>query len=291
VETAESGSFTQAARRFGVPASSISRRIADLEAELGAQLLVRTTRTVTLTELGAEYLQRVSSVLVDLEQSDRLVKHYQSKPTGTLKISSMVGIGDGILLPILDEFAQSYPDILLDVVLTDELTKLEKDNVDIAIRGGYAPDERIIALRLIDNDFIMVASPSYLNKYGTPRIPAELVNHKGLFFKTPNGATPWLSEINGQWDNVSGKKVVISNNGRWLKRKAVAGEGLLMLPRWALLDELGQQTLVTLDFESPVQVTQNKGLAIYMLYQKLAYANPKIKVAVDFIAARVKRDF
>lgn len=286
--TVEAGNFSAAAKKFDVPASSISRRIADLEASLGAQLLKRTTRTVSLTEVGHQYYTQVTTLLQQLEQSDQAVKNYQTTPTGTLKISTMVGFGERILVPILDEFTLHYPDILLDVVLSDELSKLDKDDVDIAIRGGYAPDERVIAIYLMDNQFIPAASPSYLEKYGYPTSTKDLPNHKGLYFKTPNGPTPWLSEINGEWQEVSAPSVLTTNNGKWLADKAIQGAGIIMMPRWVLEPHLQQGELVELTFHEPLNITQNQTLAVYMLYQKLAYATPKVKAAVDFILERIK---
>lgn len=286
--TVEAGNFSAAAKKFDVPASSISRRIADLEASLGAQLLKRTTRTVSLTEVGQQYYTQVTTLLQQLEQSDQAVKNYQTTPTGTLKISAMVGFGERILAPILDEFTLRYPDILLDVVLSDELSKLDRDDVDIAIRGGYAPDERVVAIYLMDNQFIPAASPSYLEKYGYPTSTKDLPNHKGLYFKTPNGPTPWLSEINGEWQEVSAPSVLTTNNGKWLADKAIQGAGIIMMPRWVLAPHLQQGELVELTFNEPLNITQNQTLAVYMLYQKLAYSTPKVKAAVDFIVARIK---
>ncbi|OCH16656.1 LysR family transcriptional regulator [Aliivibrio sp. 1S165] len=286
--TVEAGNFSAAAKKFDVPASSISRRIADLEASLGAQLLKRTTRTVSLTEVGQQYYTQVTALVQQLEQCDQAVKNYQTTPTGTLKISAMVGFGERILAPILDEFILLYPDILLDVVLSDELSKLDRDDVDIAIRGGYAPDERVVAIYLMDNRFIPAASPSYLKKYGHPTSTKELPNHKGLYFKTPNGPTPWLSEINGEWQEVSAPSILTTNNGKWLTDKAIKGAGIIMMPRWVLEPHLQQGELVELTFNEPLNITQNQTLAVYMLYQKLAYATPKVKAAVDFIVARIK---
>lgn len=286
--TVEAGNFSAAAKKFDVPASSISRRIADLEASLGAQLLKRTTRTVSLTEVGQQYYTQVTALVQQLEQCDQAVKNYQTTPTGTLKISTMVGFGERILAPILDEFILRYPDILLDVVLSDELSKLDRDDVDIAIRGGYAPDERVVAIYLMDNRFIPAASPSYLKKYGHPTSTKDLPNHKGLYFKTPNGPTPWLSEINGEWQEVSAPSILTTNNGKWLTDKAIKGAGIIMMPRWVLEPHLQQGELVELTFNEPLNITQNQTLAVYMLYQKLAYATPKVKAAVDFIVARIK---
>lgn len=289
--TAEAGNFTAAAKRFDVPASSISRRIADLEASLGAQLLKRTTRSVSLTEVGQQYLQQVTGLLEQLEQYNQAVRNYQTTPTGVLKISSMVGFGESILMPILDEFSHVYPDVLLDVVFSDELSKLGRDDVDIAIRGGFAPDERVVAIQLMSNNFVAAASPTYLKKHGIPKSTKDLQNHKGLYFKTPAGPTPWLSEIQQQWENVSAPSVLISNSGKWLIRKAAEGFGIIMMPHWVLKPSFDNGELQELSFSEPLNITQNKDLGVFMLYQKLGYGTPKVKAAVDFITARVKGQY
>lgn len=284
----ETGSFTRAAKRFSVPASSLSRRVADLEKSLGATLLKRSTRTVQVTEIGRSYFEQVREILLQLEQSDESVRSYQARPMGRLRISSTVGFGERILLPLLEEFSQLYPDVLLDVSLSDELSTLGRDEVDIAIRGGYAPNERVLAIKLMSNQFIPVAAPDYLERMGTPVHPRELVDHRGLYFRTPTGPIPWICELNGQWREVSAPAVAVSNSGKWLAEKAVQGQGILMSPRWSLAPYLARGELQELWFDPPLQVTQNTDLAIYLLYQKQRYLVPKVKVAVDFIVARVK---
>ncbi|MEW6997154.1 LysR family transcriptional regulator [Colwelliaceae bacterium BS250] len=284
----ETSSFTKAARAFNVPPSSLSRRVADLEKSLGATLLKRSTRMVTLTEVGQIYYNDVQQILSQLEQSNETVRSYQTTPMGRLRISSMVGFGDKILLPLLDEFSALYPEIVLDVSLSDELSTLGRDDVDIAIRGGYAPNERVLAIRLMDNSFIPVASPSYLEKNGAPKNAMEFKEHNGLYFKTPSGPTPWLCNMNGQWHDVSGPALVISNNGPWLAKKACEGEGILMSTRWALASYLESGTLQELKFEHELAITQNPDMAVYLLYQKQRYLVPKVKAAVDFLVARLK---
>ena len=291
ISVVDSGSFSAAASQFDVPASSISRRISDLETSLGAQLLKRSTRLVSLTEIGQSYYGQVKDIVEQLEQSDHAVRSYQTKPMGRLKISSMVGFGERILIPIMDEFQQTYPDIVLDVVLSDELSSLSRDDVDIAIRGGHAPNERVLAVKLMANQFIPVAAPSYLQLHGVPHRTEQLKQHVGLFFKTPMGPTPWLSEINGQWQQVTPPAKLITNNGKWLVKEAIAGKGILMIPNWVVQPHLESGELIQLTFEEPLNITENANFAIYMLYQKSAYAIPKVKAAVDFIAARVKGQF
>lgn len=284
----EMGSFTKAASAFNVPPSSLSRRVADLEKSLGATLLKRSTRIVKLTEVGQIYYNDMQQILNQLAQSNETVRSYQTTPMGRLRISSMVGFGEKILLPLLDEFSALYPEIVLDVSLSDELSTLGRDDVDIAIRGGYAPNERVLAIRLMDNAFIPVASPCYLEKHGVPDNAMQLKQHKGLYFKAPSGPTPWLCNLDGQWHDVSGPAVAISNNGPWLAKKACNGEGILMSTRWALSSYLASGQLQELKFEHALSITQHSDLAVYLLYQKQRYLVPKVKAAVDFLVARLK---
>lgn len=212
IKVVETGSFTRAAEAFSVPPSSLSRRIADLEKSLGANLLKRSTRVVQVTEIGQQYFKQVQEILAQLEQSDETVRSYQAKPKGFLRISAMVSFGERLLLPLLEEFKALYPEIVLDISLSDELSTLSRDDVDIAIRGGYAPNERVQAVRLMDNEFIPVAAASYLAAMGTPVQATELKQHQGLFFRTPAGPSPWLCELDGQWLDVSAQPLAISNN-------------------------------------------------------------------------------
>lgn len=287
-KVAETGSFTKAASAFSVPPSSLSRRIADLEQSLGATLLKRSTRVVKLTEVGNTYYEQIQDILNQLEQSNEAVRSYQTKPTGQLRISSMVGFGERILLPLLDEFNELYPQLILDVSLSDELAAMGRDDVDIAIRGGYAPNERVLAIKLMDNEFIPVASPGYLAEMGTPQNVQELRQHRGLYFRTPNGPSPWLCNIDGQWHDVSAPAAAISNNGKWLADKAINGQGIMMAPRWLLATYFERGELLELHLDPILHITQNTDLAVYLLYQKQRYLVPKIKAAVDFLVARVR---
>ena len=287
IKVVELGSFTQAAQHFQVPASSLSRRVSDLEKQLGASLLKRSTRVVKLTEIGSQYYQDVSLLLSQFEKTNDAVRSYQAKPMGMLKVSAMTGFGQRVLLPLLDELVQLYPDIILDVHLTDELSSLSHDEVDIAFRGGYVPNERINAVKLMDNQFIPVASTAYFERYGKPSHVSELKNHRGLYYRTPKGHTPWLSELEGQWQDVSAKIQVCSNEGSWLIEKAIQGEGILMLPKWVLMEYILKGELIELKFENEVTVSPNPDFGIFLLYQKQRYHVPKVKVAVDFIRERL----
>jgi DNA-binding transcriptional LysR family regulator len=287
-KVAEDGSFTRAAEAFSVPPSSLSRRVAALEDSLGATLLKRTTRAVQLTEIGQLYFQQAKDILYQLEQSDEVVRSYQAKPMGQLRISAMTGFGERLVVPLLAEFKTLYPDITLDLSLSDAVSNLGRDDVDIAIRGGYAPNERVQAIRLMGNEFIPVASPGYLKEMGTPTSGLELTQHRGLFYRTPVGPSPWLCKIDGQWHNVAGIPAAVSNHSKWLAELAVEGCGIMMAPRWSLADYLASGQLQELFFNTTLRVSQNAEMAIYLLYQKQQYAVPKVKAAVDFFVARLR---
>jgi len=288
IKVVDTGSFTKAAAFFSVPPSSLSRRVADLEKNLGATLLKRSTRVVTLTEIGQQYYQQVNDIVYQLNMSDESVRSYQTTPMGMLTISATVAFGEQVLLPLLNEFSDLYPQVTLNLNLTDELSTLARDEVDLAIRGGYAPDERVIAIKLVSNDFIPVAAPSYIEANGPIEDAFSLKQHQGLYFNTPVGPTPWLCEEGGQWHDVSAPKSLITNSRQWLLQKAVAGEGILMMPRWALEPHLQSGELVPLAIQPPLTVTRNPNLGLYLLYQKQRYQVPKVKAFVDFLVSKVK---
>ncbi|MDG6882526.1 D-malate degradation protein R [Phocoenobacter uteri] len=287
-KVAETGSFSQSADFFGVPASSLSRRIADLEKKLQATLLQRTTRSVHLTEIGKTYYQHTQAVLSQLNLASDVVTNYQKQPQGELRISSMTIFGELFLLPLLEKFKQQYPDIVLNIYLSDELSDLNENDVDIAIRGGYVPNERIIAKKISSNEFVAMASPEYLAQYGIPKTALALKNHQGIYYRTPQGVTPWLTQIDGQWHNVSAPAVTISNNYNWLLDNLLTGKGIGFLPQWTVQNYLDTGELQILDINPKVTISTQGELGVYLLYQKHHYQIPKIKVAVDFLLSHLK---
>ena len=288
VAVAKHNSFSKAALEFNVPASSLSRRIADLELSLGASLFKRSTRQVKLTEVGRNYFEQIKPILNQLTQTNESVKTYQSEPMGQLKINATMGFGEQKLIPILDEFSKLFPKIVLDITLSDAVSSLEHDDVDIAIRGGYAPNERVVAIKLQDNQFYAVAAKSYLDQADTPKTPLELKTHKGIFFRSPNGPIPWLSFVDDQWIDVSGQAVLVSNHGGLILQKVLQGDGICMLPKWAIAEYLENKALIELDIQPQVVSSTKTDSNIFLLYSKHRYLEPKIKVAVNFIIEKLK---
>ncbi|UXI66830.1 LysR family transcriptional regulator [Tahibacter amnicola] len=286
VKVADTLSFTRAAKAFGVPASSISRRIADLEADLGVQLLHRTTRTVRMTEIGARYLEQVRGALAQLDDAEEQAGRHGSTPGGTLRISAMPGYSR-LLMPALVAFGDRYPGILLDVHLSDALVDLGRDQIDIAIRGGRLPQERVVARRLDPNQFLLAASPDYLARRGTPRTFDDLRDHDALLYRGPNALLKWQGRDEDGWHEVPVAPAFISNDGASLLAMACRGRGLVLLPEWALKDALRCGELVHISLDRPLAIGRGGEAGIYLMYLQTRYQIPKVRVAVDFLVEQL----
>jgi len=287
VKVADTLSFSRAAKAFGVPASSISRRISDLEAELGVELLHRTTRTVRLTEVGTLYLEQVRAGMAQLDDAEELVGQRSSTPSGTLRISTMPGYGQLLLMPALQDFCERYPDIVLDVHLSDALVELGRDQIDIAIRGGRQPQDRVVARKLDPNRFILAASPHYLAQAGIPRTLDDLAGHRALMYRGPNAVIKWQGLDEDGWRELPMVPAFISNDGASLIAMARRHRGLVLLSEWGLKSHLGSGELVQVTLDQPVSVGRGGESGIYLLYLQTRYRIPKVRVAVEFMVERL----
>ena len=291
IKVADTLSFSGAARAYGVPASSISRRISDLEQELGVELLHRTTRTVRLTELGALYLEQVRAGVSRLDDAEELVGQRSSTPTGTLRISTMPSYGQLLLLPALQEFSDLYPGIVIELHLSDSLVDLGRDQIDLAIRGGPQPQDRVVARKLDPNRFILVASPKYLADRGTPRTLDDLQAHSALYYRGPNAVIKWQGFEDGTWRELAVPAAFISNDGASLVAMARKHKGLALLSEWGLKDALGSGELVRVELEQKVAIGRGREAGIYLLYLQARYQVPKVRVAVEFLVERLGEGF
>lgn len=287
LKVADTLSFSRAAKAFGVPASSISRRITDLEAELGVQLLHRTTRTVRLTEAGAQYVEQVRAGLTQLQDADEWVGQRSQTPSGTLRISAMPGYGQMLLMPQLREFSALYPEVVLDVHLSDALADLGRDQIDIAIRGGRQPQDRVVARKLDPNRFVLAASPPYLAAHGTPTTLDELSTHRALMYRGPSSVIKWQGLDDDGWRELPMAPAFISNDGASLIALACQHRGVVLLSEWALAGPLARGELVRIPLPHTVSVSRGSEGGIYLLYLQTRYRLPKVQVAVDFLVERL----
>jgi len=284
----ELNSFSLAANEFDVPASSISRRIKDLESELGVELLQRTTRNVSTTELGSVYYDLVVEVLQKLHDADELVSQRQDALEGKIRITSMANYGEKVLSPILQKFRQAHPAIILDIDFSDNITSFGKNSVDIAIRAGNVPEERIVAKQLSNAEFKLVATPSLLNtlkeRYGTKVLTAEdLKTCPTLQYKTAHGVIPWWQLRDNKWQEVKINPILWCNSSETVMAAILAHEGLSLYPHWWVKDYLVSGELVEVPVDYPISNLQRSNLDVFLLYQQAKYKIPKIKLCIDFI--------
>ena len=188
---ADARSFTQAARRLGVSNAQVSKLVARLENRLGARLLNRTTRDVSLTDTGRAYLERARSLLEDFETLESSVRD-QSGPRGLLKISVPVSFGANQLTPALLDFAAAYTEVSLDVSSTDRMVNLVEEGFDVAVRIGQLPDSSVIARKLAAVRLVTCASPAYLQAAGAPATPDELAQHEAILDNNMSDPTVWV---------------------------------------------------------------------------------------------------
>ena len=237
------GSFSAAARESGMSQPQVSRIIADLESELGARLLTRSTRAVVLTEAGAGFLARIEPILLALEEAEQSVRDGETL-RGTLRMSMPTSIGTRVVIPLLQPFAQRHPDLRMEVHLGDRMQDLVKDAVDVAIRLGRLPDSTATATLITKVTRVIVAAPSYLAQHGTPQAPEDLTRHRivnGPASMVPNA---WRFKHQGQEIVVELESHFPTTENEGAVAAAAAGLGHPSTSEWAASHELRDGRLV-----------------------------------------------
>lgn len=222
---AELRSFSAAGRRLNLAPSSVARAVDRIEERLGVRLLLRTTRSLTVTAEGATYLSSARRILADLRETEQLITH-QSSPRGRLRVSGSIVYGKTFLVPLLGEFIQRHPDILVDINLTDEVVDIAAGQADIALRLGPLPDSLLTARKLGRTTKVIVASPEYLLRRGTPRTPEDLHHHDCINFNFKRAAPNWPFRKDGQDYALTVKGSVETNNGDTQAQLATEGVGI-----------------------------------------------------------------
>lgn len=279
VRVAETGSFSEAARRLGLSKSMVSRQVSSLEAELGVRLLHRTTRSLSPTEAGRAYLERCQRILADLDEANQLVSRLQAVPRGRLRVSAPLSFGISHLSAALPGFLERYPEIELEMNMTDRHVDLVEEGWDVAVRIGRLADSSLIQRRLAPIRRLAAASPAYLERRGKPLVPQDLEGHDCL---THGGAVvaEWrFVSPEGQALQVGVHGRFLADNGDVLRDMAVAGLGVVMLPSFFLGDDIRAGRLVPLlERFIPLDVSLNA------VYPHGRHLSPKVRAFVDYLA-------
>lgn len=229
---AGTGSFRAAGAELSRDPSVISRRLSQLERRLGVRLLVRTTRSVTLTEAGTFYFRRVRSVLDELDMATREVGDFAASPQGTLKVSLPVSIGRELIAPLIPDFLLKFPQIHVDAHFLDRTVDIVREGFDVVIRTGTIKDSSLIAKRLTSFRSILVAAAAYLKVHGIPECVEDLQSHATLGFTTHGDWPLWILEKNGERRTVRPGGPYSANSLEAIFEAAVKGVGVAMVPPW-----------------------------------------------------------
>lgn len=275
----DAGSYTRAADKLGLPKSTVSRKISQLEERLGVRLLHRTTRAIKPTEMGKAYYNHCSQMVTEAEEAQRSIHQLQAEPSGLLRVTAPVAFGSSFLVETIHAFLAAYPQVRMDVILDNKVLDLVEDEIDVAFRVGPMSDSSLVARNLGTIRMIMCASPEYVKKHGAPKTIVELSRHSCLMHNN----IPWvLMGPGGRVDvDVDGRLLV--NDMDMTKRMLVNGYGIGLLPITMACDEFdrGQLVQVLPDYYFPDR-------DIYLVYHSRRQLPTKVVAFIDFVMSRCK---
>ncbi len=273
----EEGTFSAAARRLGISKSMCSKYISDLEEQLGARLLTRSTRSVKPTAIGVEYYHKARRILDLLEEANESAKTESASTTGRLRIGSPVSYSLRALQPHILQFIERYPGIQLESILDDSKSDLIADGFDAVIRIGDLDETSMVARRVHSVKSMVVAAPAYLQRHGTPDQPSDLAAHRVLHYTNLGGAATWPFQKDDElvWQKVHPR--FASNNGEIIRAAALAGHGIAYLPEFLIRDDLTAGSLVPLmtGFTRP-------DVPISIVYPSRKNASAALKAFLEF---------
>jgi len=238
--------------------------------------------------LGKLYLREVSSALQSIEMADEFVGVQSKSPSGMLRITVMPGYGEHFVLPALEKLRTLYNNIDFDINFTDEILSLASNEVDIAIRAASTLPEQVVARRLSDHDFVLVATPDYISEHGAPKASTDLSARTIFMYRTPRGILDWLVLRDGVWEAIDLNPKYITNNAQSLLDSVLTGRGIAFLLRWRVTKDIEQGRLIALTLEDgPLSCSGNAQMGMYLLYHPPKFRLQKIRVAVDFLVAEL----
>jgi len=279
----EQGSFARAGQSLDISNAVVTRHVADLEDHLGTRLLNRTTRRLSLTETGHAYLERVLQILQEIDDAEAIASSQSKKPTGTLRIYSHIGFGQLQLGQLLPEYAMLYPDVMLDVTLSDRTLDLVEDRFDVGIFTDFQKfDATMIARQLGVSEVLICASPDYVKRHGAPAELEDISRHACLNFSYEQLRHHWpIRGADGDVVHIPITGKLMSNNGELLRHCALAGMGIMLRPSFALGDDLASGRLVRLLPEFHLGQ-----LTVAMVYPSRRLLSAKVRTFVDFVVQR-----
>ena len=280
VAVLDTGSFSAAAQRLGTSSGQASKLVSRLEADLGVQLIKRTTRALSPTEVGYAYYERMKGLLQDFDALEAAVRNASGAPTGRIRLTAPLSFGTLRLTPILLQFAQSFPDIQIGVSFSDRVVSLVDEGFDIGVRIGKPLDSSLIARKLCDARVVLVAAPSYLAEHGTPVQPQELTQHSCIIDTNFRDPYVWrfASSHGGEGEAVNVAGRLHFSNGEACLDAALAGLGIAHVPTFIAGPPIceGRVRRLLREFESAP-------LGIHAVYPPARHLAIKVRTLVDYL--------
>ena len=284
VRVADSGGFSAAGRRLNMSTTMVSNHVQALEDRLGARLLNRTTRKVSLTEVGRAYYDRAIQILADIEQADDIAGALQSTPRGTLRLNTSVAIPP-FLAPVIAEFTALYPDVTIAMTMTDRMIDLVDDGFDLAVRNMSIPDSSLVTRRVATYRFVVCGSPDYFARCGTPQRPADLVHHNCLIYSRSQWGNDWRFAGPDGEQSIAVKGNLHANSDNALRLAAVHGQGVAMAPSFLVKDEIKSGRLVPVLTEF-----LQAEYSINAIYPHRHHLSAKVRSFIDLLAKHFRDD-
>lgn len=285
VRVVEAGSFTSVAAEQSTTQPTISRQVAALEEHLGARLLTRTTRALTLTDDGRAFYEHALRALEAVGEAENAVGRRQAKPTGTLRLAVPVVLGRRHIVPRLARFLARYPEVSIDLAMSDGFVDLVEQGIDLAIRVGEITDQSLVARKIGMVRRLTVASPAYLKAKGTPRTPEDLARHDCIVYTRLATGNRWHFESkDGPLAvTVSGRYRV--DNSEAVREGVLAGLGVAVIPSFAFSDEIERGEVKVL-----LKAYEPKLLPLNAVYASRRYVPPRVRAMIDFLAHELDID-
>ncbi|MGB4361905.1 MAG: LysR substrate-binding domain-containing protein [Rhodoferax sp.] len=274
------GSFSATARELNITTPAISKRLNQMESRLGAQLLNRTTRRVSLTAEGELYLEHARRILVEIDDMEQLIGSAIAAPKGLLRVNATLGFGRSHISPLISSFIRLFPEVQVQLQLTVNPPALTDDAFDVCIRFGEPPDARVIAKRIASNRRLLCASPTYLNQRGTPRNPSELAQHDCIGIRQGDEAYGiWHLRSGQHSQTVKVRGTLSSNDGETALSWALDGHGILMRSEWDIAKYLHSGRL-----KRVLENWQTPSADIYAIYPQRLQTATRVKAFVSYLS-------
>lgn len=279
------GSLAATARELNLTPPAVSRRLSQLEERLGVRLLNRTTRRISLTSEGEVYFGNAQRILSDIDEMERLVSSSRAAPKGLLRVNAPLGFGRSYIGPAISAFTKTYPDVDVQLHLTDRPVNLPDEAIDVSIRFGEMPDSRLIAKKIAANRRLLCASPAYLRAAGQPSFPHELTQHQCIVLRQNEAAYGnWRLSRGKQTETIKVHGKLSTNDGEVAINWALEGHGILMRAEWDVAKYLrsGRLVQVLADYETPPA-------DVYAVYLERLNLSAKVAYFVEYLRDYLSR--